>query len=156
MSFLLSDPLSVADYGSVFSSAVLDLADDVPPNIRSEQVRVVGLASGTAPAINFHTISRPFTITFELPKQFAVLGNPNPVTGLYGQVPNNVFVLRTRKAVQIASGQYRIAICETRYIIPAGAEAYDSGNVRAAVLAHNAAGQDNADTLCSTVVDGSL
>jgi len=80
-------------------------------------------------------ISDPFTITFERPKVLAVLnGLINGVTGLYGKVPENVYRVRVRKGVNIAANNVpRVMQIECMVRIPAGADAYDAPNIRAAV-----------------------
>jgi hypothetical protein len=93
----------------------------------------------------------------ERPAQFRQLGTPNPSTGVISNVPRNVFKLRTRKGVQPAADQpFVTMLVETTISIPAGADTYDSANVRAALSAHFGASWDDSAGIGDTVIDGIL
>lgn len=112
------------------------LVVDNPPNASTgKQWNVSALASGTFTGLRTHSISDPMTITFEKPNVMKTLvGLISGITGLYGKVPDNVYGIRVRKGVNIAANNLpRIMEIYTRISVPAGADAYDAPNVRAAV-----------------------
>lgn len=109
---------------------------DTAPDVNSKQVAVTAI-TGTQAGVDAHSVSRPFTITSSRPKQAAVLGKPNPVTGLIASVPNNTYKILTRKGVTPLSGQpSRVALIRSEFEIPAGSDVADAANIRAAISAH--------------------
>lgn len=109
---------------------------DTAPDVNAKQSAVTAI-TGTQTGVEAHSVSKPFTISAWRPKVGAVLGKPNPVTGLVSSVPNNVYKVITRKGVLPLAGQPNaLAIIRTEISIPAGADTADSANVRAALSAH--------------------
>lgn len=109
---------------------------DTPPDVNSKQSAITSL-SGTQAGVNAHSVSQPFTITATRPRQAAVLGKPNPTTGLIASVPRNTYKVLTRKGVLPLAGQpSQVMIIRTEIEVPAGADTADAANIRAALSAH--------------------
>jgi len=109
---------------------------DTPPNINSKQSAVTQL-TGTQVGVTPHSVASPFTVTVERPASAAVLGKPNPTTGLIASVPNNKYKVLTRKGVLPLAGQpFATALIRTEIQVPAGADTADAANIRAALSAH--------------------
>lgn len=109
---------------------------DNPPDINAKQVAVTAI-TGTQAGVTPHSMSSPFFLSVWKPKAAAVLGKPNPTTGLISNVPKNEFKVVTQKGVTPAVNQ-PIQKLNIRTIIevPAGADTYDAPNIRAALSAH--------------------
>lgn len=104
---------------------------DVAPDVNGKQVAVTTLG-GTQTNVRTHTPSDPFTITFVRPKVLRVLPSANPVTGRYPAVPMNTYEFIFRKGVNFAANQApMVAITRVITSVPAGADSYDSVNIRA-------------------------
>lgn len=127
---------------------------DTPPDVNSKQVAVTAI-SGTQAGVDAHSVARPFTVTFSRPKQFQVLGKPNPVTGLIGTVPRNIYKLLTRKGVlPLAAQPSQVALIRSEIEIPAGSDVADAANLRAMISAHIGTLQSISAGLGDTVVNG--
>lgn len=109
---------------------------DIAPDVNGKQVAVTALG-GTQTGVDISSVSRPFTLTFVKPKVLKILGNPNPVTGVISNVPNNTYKLITRKGVTPLAGQSsRTMLITTIIDVPAGSDLADPANIRAALSAH--------------------
>nr|UJQ85303.1 MAG: hypothetical protein 2 [Leviviridae sp.] len=109
---------------------------DTAPDVNSKQNAVTAL-TGTQTGAEAHSVSKPFTLTAVRPRQFQVLGKPNPVTGLISNVPNNVYKVLTRKGVLPLAGQPNaMCIIRTEISIPAGSDTADPANIKSALSAH--------------------
>lgn len=118
------------------TSPTYTLTNDVAPDSNGKQVAITALG-GTQTGVISHSIAAPFTMTFVKPKSFKTLGKANPVTGLIGSVPRNVFKVITRKGVVPLAGQpYATMLVTTIIEVPAGSDSADPANVRAALSAH--------------------
>jgi hypothetical protein len=107
------------------------VVDDKAPDVNGEQVAVTSI-SGTQTGVRAHSISDPFTITLNRPKNPKVLPQPNPVTGKYPNVPMNDYTLLIRKGVLFAANQAPVvALLRCTISVPAGSDAYDAANIRA-------------------------
>lgn len=112
------------------------LTVDTPPDVNAKQSAVTAL-TGTQAGVDAHSVSRPFTITAFRPKNPAVLGKPNPTTGLIATVPMNTYKVLTRKGVLPLSGQpSKPMLIRTDIEVPAGSDTADPANIRAALSAH--------------------
>jgi hypothetical protein len=134
-----------------FTSPTYTLVADNAPDVNAKQYAVTAVG-GTQPGVSIHTLSSPFFISAWKPKVYAVLGKPNPVTGLITNVPNNEFKVVTQKGVTPAAGQpVKKMTIRTIVDVPAGADTYDWANIRAALSAHigalSSAGQGFGDTV---------
>jgi len=129
MSISISNITGGAQTG--FTTPGYTVTPDVAPDTNGKQVAVTAL-SGTQAGVRTHSVSDPFTITYTRPKAMKVAPQANPLTGKYGSVPENEYVLLIRKGVNIAANTtpyIAVKRCSTR--IPAGADAYDASNIRA-------------------------
>lgn len=136
MTISLSTPVTGSAQTGL-TSPTYTLTTDVAPTINGKQWAVTALG-GTQTNVRTHAPSDPFTITFERPGVLRTLSNLiSGVTGLYGKVPTNVYTgIRIRKGVNIAANNVpRVMMIDMKLSIPAGADSYDSANVRAALSA---------------------
>jgi hypothetical protein len=112
---------------------------------------------GTQTGVNVSSVACPFTLTFWRPKNLKVLGSPNPSTGVVSSVARNVYKLVTRKGVLPLAGQpYQTMLITTSVETPAGSDAADPANVRAALSAHIGALYQQSAGLGDTLVSGVL
>jgi hypothetical protein len=155
MSITPTSPLPGATMPDL-TSPTYTLASDFGPNSHSVQWSVSALG-GTQTGVDSHTVSKPFTITIERPANFRQLGAVNPTTGVVANVPNNVYVVRTRKGVVPLAGQNaRNAIIETRIVVPAGSDTADLPNLEAGLSAHIGFLSNISTSLGGTVESGSI
>lgn len=109
---------------------------DTPTDVNSKQVAITAI-TGTQAGVDAHSVARPFTVSFSRPKQFQVLGKPNPTTGVISNVPRNTYKLLTRKGVTPLAGQASVpALVRTEIEVPAGSDVADPSNLRALLSAH--------------------
>lgn len=103
---------------------------DLPPDASSKQWAVSALG-GTQTNVRTHSQGDPFTVTIRRGR-YSARPNANPVTGAYGVVPLNKIELLARKGVKIdSSGTIRTGQARLTVELPAGAEQYDTENIRA-------------------------
>lgn len=135
MAVSLTTPVTGGLQTGMTTPAWTVVADNPPNASTGKQWNVSALASGSAASVRFHTISDPFTVLFERPGFFKTLaGLISGLTGLYGKVPDNIYRVKARKGVMIAANNLpRVMEIDARVAVPAGADAYDSPNVRACV-----------------------
>lgn len=127
---------------------------DTPVDVNSKQVAVTAI-TGTQAGVDAHSVARPFTISATRPKQFQVLGKPNPVTGVIGSVPKNIYKVLTRKGVTVLTGQpSQVALVRTEIEVPAGSDIADPANLRAAISAQIGVLTSIAAGLGDTLVNG--
>lgn len=119
-----------------FTAPTYTIVLDTAPDSNGKQHAVTALG-GTQAGVDISSVSRPFTATFVKPKVLKTLGSANPVTGVISNVPNNSYVLNTRKGVLPLAGQpSRVMTIRTIIDIPAGSDTADAANVRAALSLH--------------------
>lgn len=119
-----------------FTTPGYTLSVDNPPDINAKQSAVTAL-TGTQAGVTSHSMSSPFFLSVWKPKQAAVLGKANPVTGLISNVPKNEFKVITSKGVTPAVNQpIQKMFVRTIIEVPAGSDTYDAANIRAALSAH--------------------
>ena len=119
-----------------FTSPVYNMTADNAPDINAKQSAVTSLG-GTQAGVTAHTVSAPFFASVWKPKQYAVLGKANPVTGLISNVPSNEYKIITQKGVTPAANQPAKKMnIRTIVEVPAGSDSYDAANVRAALSLH--------------------
>jgi len=115
------------------TSPTYTLTQDTAPDVNGKQHAVTTLG-GTQTGVRTHAVSDPFTVTFSRPKNPRVLPSPNPVTGKYASIPRNQSVLIVRKGVNYAANNAPdLMIIRCTLDVPAGSDAYDAANVRAAI-----------------------
>ncbi len=153
MTISLTSPITGAAQTGLTSPTYTHVAD-VAPTINGKQYAVTALG-GTQTNVRTHAISDPFTLTYDRPAQPKALQNPNPVTGRYGSIPKNRHVFRVRKGVNYAANQApEVALFELVMNIPAGSDAYDSVNIRAALSALIGAASQISSGMGDTLVSG--
>jgi len=133
------------------TSPTYTLSVDVAPDVNGKQHAVTTLG-GTQTGVRTHAVSDPFTVTFTRPKNPRVLPSANPVTGRYPSIPRNTYGLIVRKGVNYATNQAPdVCVARLTIDVPAGADAFDSANIKAlcsllaGILSQQASGV--ADTL---------
>lgn len=141
-----------------FTTPGYNVAADNPPDADVGKQWYVSGLTGTQAGVVAHSISSPFTITFEKPKWLATLNALlNAITGIYGKVPENVYTVRVRKGVSIAANNVpRVMIADMKIRVPAGADNYDPSNVRACMSALIGALNQVSAGLGDTTTTGSL
>lgn len=138
-----------------FTSPTYTIAADTAPSALGRQWAVTALG-GTQASVRTHTGSDPFTLTIERPSVFRTPGVVQAGATL-GSVPRNKYVFRVRKGVVPVVGQAaQFANFELTISLPAGSDAADPANIRAALsLLFGAASQQSAafgDTLVTGVL----
>jgi len=116
-----------------FTTPGYTMTADKGPDINANQ-SIVSAVSGTQTGVRVHTVSDPFSISVWKPKNIRVLPSPNPVTGKYPPLPSNRYMVIVRKGANFAANNApAIATIRMYFDIPAGTDAYDAANIRAAV-----------------------
>ncbi len=134
MSIAITSPITGATQTGL-TSPTYTVVTDQAPDVNAKQV-YVSTGGGTQTNVRYHAASDPFTISFWRDKVVKTLGALG-LNGQYTNVPVNRQKCITRKGVLIASGeQPRVMIIRTEVEVPAGAESYDTVNMRAAMSAH--------------------
>lgn len=133
MSISITSPVTGAAQTGLISPTYTVVDDNAPPGSPGKQKAVTALG-GTQAGVTVHTVSSPFTVNFTRPSVLKMLGQPNPVTGLISNVPMNDYTVIVRKGVTPAVNQpAKAMIVKITVSVPAGAETYDTANVRAAL-----------------------
>lgn len=139
-----------------FTSPTYSTTADTPPNVNSKQSAITALG-GTQAGVNSHSVSKPFTVTVTRPPVFAVLGKPNPTTGLITSFPRNTTKILVRKGVLPLAGQpNQVMIIRCEIETPAGADTADASNVRAAISALIGVLNSQSSGIGDTLIDGIL
>lgn len=134
MSIAITTPIT-GSAQTGFTSPTYTVVNDVAPDINGKQV-VVTAIGGTQAGVRVHAVSDPFTVTAFRPRAPKALGTPNPTTGRYGSIPKNTYTWVIRKGVNFAASQApELMVIRVTADIPAGSDAYDSANIRAAYSA---------------------
>lgn len=138
------------------TSPTYTISEGFAPNNHSRQWTVTALG-GTQSGVDAHSVSKPFTITVELPTQFKQLGMPNPTTGLVSNVPMNVYTIRVRKGAVPLSGQPdKVARFEAKAYIPAGSDEADPTTLKALCSAFIGFLNDNSDEIGDSWLTGAI
>lgn len=155
MSVSLTSPITGAAQTG-FTSPTYTITADTAPSVAGKQWAVTALG-GTQTSVRTHSVSDPFTVSVFRPLIFKVLDFVSTITGLKGKVPRNMWKLYTRKGViPYSNAPAEIFPIETRFPVPAGADANDAANIRAALSAHIGALQQVAAGLGDSLVTGIL
>lgn len=130
------------------------LASDLAPDANSRQ-HVVTALGGTQTGVRVSTAGDPFTMTIRRDRTYKVLPARNPVTGAYGNVPNNKTELLFRKGVHIDSDDtVRNMTTRLSFELPAGSEQNDEVNIRAQIAFMIGVLQEEADDIASSLISG--
>lgn len=137
-----------------FTTPTYTLTADSAPTTFGKQYAVTAV-SGTGNTPRLHTISDPFTITLSRAAVIRTLQTPNPVTGRYGPIAKNVHKIVVRKGVNYAANQApEVMLISTDLSVPAGADAYNAVDVRAAMSLYSGAVFASASGIGDTLVTG--
>lgn len=118
-----------------FTSPTYTLSVDTYPGVNGKQHAVTALG-GTQANVRTHSVSDPFTLACGRPTSLRSLPAMNG-NGGFSSVPRNTYFVITRKGVNIAANQPPVTmLVSTKVEVPAGADAYDPSNVRAAQSLH--------------------
>lgn len=129
MSWSLTTPITGSAQAG-FTSPTYIIVLDTYPGVNGKQYAVTALG-GTQAGVRVHSVSDPFTVSGGRPTSLRSLPAMNG-NGGYSSVPRNVYFQSVRKGVNIAANQPpQTATWNYRCDIPAGADAYDSANIRA-------------------------
>lgn len=127
---------------------------DTQPAVNAKQ-SAVSAVTGTQTGVLAHSVSVPFLLSSWKPLKYAVLGKPNPTTGLISSVPMNQYKVITLKGVLPLAGQpYKNMVIRTLIDVPAGADVADAPNIRAALSAHIGLLSVQAAGIGDTVITG--
>lgn len=152
----LSSPVAGSAQTGLTSPTYTVVVDSKPENHAAQWY--ISALGGTQAGVTTHAVSSPFTISFWRPKAFKMI---NWVQGLVGgqvrAVPRNTYKVITRKGVTPAADQAtQIMLITTTIDVPAGAEAFDSANVRAALSLHFGSIAQQSAGIGDTCIVGSL
>jgi hypothetical protein len=115
------------------SAPTFTVVADQAPNSFSKQYAVTG-NGGTGPFTAVHAASKPFTVTFQRPSTIRSAPVPNPVTGVVGNSPRNVYTVLVRKGLVPVAGQNpQIGVLRCDLSVVGGADLVEPDDIRAAV-----------------------
>jgi len=116
-----------------FTSPTYTLAADQAPTLFGKQMAVTA-AGGTQAGVTVHSPASPFTLTWIRPKGFKTFPILAVANALLKNVPLNTHRILVRKGTTPAAGQPpAVSSVDCRFNVAAGADTYDSPNVRAMV-----------------------
>lgn len=155
MAFAPTTPITGATQSGL-TTPTYTIAADTAPDSTGKQYAVTALG-GTQTGVTASSVSSPFTLTMFRPKNYKVLGTPNPMTGRIANVPVNTYQILTRKGVLPLAGQPAKTMRVRTYIdVPAGADLADPLSVRAALSAHIGLLSQVSSGVGDTVISGSI
>jgi hypothetical protein len=115
------------------TSPTYTVVADVPPNAYSKQWAVTALG-GTQTNVDVHGASKPFTITFARPAQIRSAPVVNPVTGIMGNSPRNVYTVIVRKGTSPGANQNpQTMVLRCDLAVVSGADLQEPEDIRAAL-----------------------
>lgn len=137
-----------------FTSPTYTLTADIAPAPNGKQYAVTAVG-GTQVGVTTHSVSVPFTLTWWRQLLLKTLPSANPLTGVIKNIPMNTTKLVVRKGLIPALNQNPIIGSVTIQVsVPAGAETYDSANVKALLSLAAGALSQNSAGLGDTVTSG--
>lgn len=115
-----------------FTTPTYTLLTDVAPSVNGRQY-AVSAVSGAGNTPRLHSVSDPFTVTLSRAAVLKQLPPINSQTGRYGAIPKNTHVILVRKGTNYAANQSpETMLIRCEIAVPAGADAYNPVDVRAA------------------------
>jgi len=133
MSFTLTSPVT-GGAQTGFTSPTYTIAVDTAPSNSGKQYAVSTIGGTQTGVDSSSSPSRPFTVTLSRPPVLRQLPSVNQVTGILGSVPKNSYKILVRKGVTCLAGQVpQVLLASVTIDVPAGADAADPANVRAAI-----------------------
>jgi len=137
-----------------FTSPTYTLTADIAPAPNGKQYAVTAVG-GTQVGVTTHSVSVPFTLTWWRQLLLKTLPSANPLTGVIKNIPMNTTKFVVRKGLIPAVNQNPIIGSVTVQVsVPAGAETYDSANMRALLSLAIGALNQNSAGLGDTVNSG--
>jgi len=132
------------------------LTADTPPNANSKQFAVTALG-GTQTSVDTNMVSKPFTMTFFRPPVLRPLPQARVDTGIISNIPVNRYTFLLRKGGVPAANQVPQLI-KLSFVaeIPAGVDAFEPEEIRAAMSCFVGTLSANADGICSILLTGVL
>lgn len=112
------------------TSPTYTVVEDTPPAVNAKQLAVTALG-GTQTGATAGSISKPFTAAIFRPASMRQIPAANPVSGLRGTIPNNVWNIVSRKGVEVAAGVPANMVIRCSISVPAGADSYSPAEIRA-------------------------
>lgn len=95
---------------------------------------VVTALGGTQTNVRTHSVSDRFSVQIYRPAVLRALPRANPLTGVYGTIPKNVYNVVVKKGVKVdANGVLDQMTMRLSIEVPAGADAADAINIKAAL-----------------------
>lgn len=157
MTISLSTPVTGAAQTGFTSPSFTIVSDNYVGSEPGRQYAVTAVGGTGLSGVTAHAISMPFTVAFTRPASPRSLPASNPISGQVANVPNNVTRVITRKGVAVAANQLpRNVVIRSEISVPAGADAYDADDVRAALSLHFGAVNQVSAGLGDTVVTAIL
>jgi hypothetical protein len=156
MTVAVASPVTGAAETGLTSPTYTHVAD-TPPNAWSKQYAVTAIGGTQAGVDTASSVAKPFTLTASRPQSLKTLAVVDPVTGQLRSVPMNDYNIITRKGVVPLSGQApKTMIIRSTFSVPAGADAADAPNIRAAASFHIGALWATSSGIGDTLVNGVL
>jgi hypothetical protein len=131
MSLALSSPVTGAAQTGLTSPTYTVAADTAPDN-NGRQYAVTALG-GTQTGVTTHSVSSPFTVTFWRTKSLRSIGRVNSVGQLVNNPVNTYKVIVRKGSLPLADQPYQPVLISCTISVPAGSDANDAANVRAAL-----------------------
>lgn len=132
MTVLVTSPVT-GSAQTGFTAPTYTVVVDTPPNAYSKQWAVTALG-GTQVGVDVHGASKPFTLTFSRPQSVRSAPIVNPVTGVMGSSPRNVYNCKVRKGMIPGTSQNpQIAVLNVDLSVVAGADLVEPEDIRAAL-----------------------
>jgi hypothetical protein len=117
-----------------FTTPSFTITADLPPNAYSKQYAVTAAGGTGLSTVDAHAASSPFTITFSRPANVRSAPIANPVTGVIGNSPRNVYSIIVRKGEKPGTNQTpQVAVLRCDLAVVAGADVTEPDDVRAAL-----------------------
>lgn len=133
MTIAIQSPVTGPTTVTGLTNPTYTLTSDQAPDANAKAY-VVSALGGTQTDVRTHTLSDPFSLTVWKPKVPKALPAKNPITGAYPQVPMNQYMVVVRKGVYIDSADVlKQVTLRLSMDVPAGADAADAINIRAAI-----------------------
>jgi hypothetical protein len=156
MSVSWTSPLTGQAQTGLTSPTYTLAVDTAPAGNPGKQMVVTGLG-GTQTGVTVHTVASPFTLNITRPANLRTLGTANPVNGVISPIPMNTYSIIVRKGVTPALNQpAKVLVVRCTIDVPAGADTYDSANVRAALSAAFGAAVQQSAGIGDMAVNGVL
>lgn len=131
MTIAIASPVTGVALTGLTSPMYTIVEDGSQSNAKAYVVTALG---GTQTNVRTHSVSDRFSVQVYRPAVLRALPRANPLTGVYGTIPKNVYNIVIKKGVKIdAAGVLDQMTVRVSLEIPAGADSADAINIRAAL-----------------------